>query len=138
VWAQARPQHDIDATKDWTLKIAKKTRAGKKRGAGLFKGVKIKELGGGSKKEIFGPRSNTAVVTTSTTSMGETKVSSSSTLVPPTKAGPKIPGIGGPPPSGNSRRRNKKDKEKEKEGKKKKKKKKKKKSVDKDLDDSTK
>ena len=40
----------------------------------MFKGVKIKELGGGSKKEIFGPRSNTAVVTTSTTSMGETKL----------------------------------------------------------------
>ena len=42
MWAAARPQHEVDAGKEWTLKLAKKTRGGKKRGGGLFKGVTIK------------------------------------------------------------------------------------------------
>ena len=42
VWAASRPQHEVDAGKEWTLKLAKKSRSGKKRGAALFKGVTIK------------------------------------------------------------------------------------------------
>ena len=41
-WALAKPQHDIDALKDWTLKMAKKSRGGKKRGGGFV--IKIKAL----------------------------------------------------------------------------------------------
>ena len=77
-WALAKPQHDIDALKDWTLKMAKKSRGGKKRGGGFV--IKIKALdntstsGGGGEtkgagkemlnvpsKEIAGDASSTTI-----------------------------------------------------------------------------
>ena len=116
VWALARPQHDIDATKDWTLKMAKKARGGKKRGASIFKGVKIKKL------SSVVARQDAAAGGTKDFTMSPSSLSLAAPVVVPR-------GIGGPPPSGGGRRRNIKKTdniEKTKEVKKKKKKKKKK------------
>ena len=122
LWAQARPQHDIDATKDWTLKMAKKTRGGKKRGAGLFKGVKIKAL------VTNDPKTN--MLTSSVTKNASVMITKTSLSAPK-----KIQGLGGPPPSGGRRRKKEKDTSKDVEKKKKKKKKKKHKEKDKEESD---
>ncbi len=100
VWAMSRAQHDLDAQKDWTLKLAKKKRGGG-GGGGLFKGIKIKSAGSAPKAGAVG--------------------GGGISLAAPGLAGPGG-GIGGPPLPGNgtSRRKRKKKKEKKKEKKKKK------------------
>ena len=124
VVVDGRPQYDIDALKDWTLKMAKRTRGGKKRGAGMFKGVKIKALSnteGNSAKfalALGGGASNSV------------KVDSAPPMAPPMALSMALPKVTG----GRRKRKGKKDEEdvqkEEEKHKKKKKKKKKKKSND--------
>ena len=88
MWAAARPQHEIDAVKDWTLKLAK-TRGGKKRGGGLFQGVTIKAA-------------SKSVAAKSGDGQGTSKVQNPGLGLAPPK---KLSALGGPAPSGRRRRK---------------------------------